>query len=81
MRRIQGEGWEEKEEGEGMTQGDMEVGVDKGDVEVTGISKAKNKDVMEGREKETGLRRGGQLEEEGEVTEEERRSSPKPQKN
>jgi vacuolar-type H+-ATPase subunit H len=50
----------------------MEVGVEKCDVEVTGLSEAKNEAVIEGQEKETELRTSGQLEEEGEVTEEER---------
>jgi hypothetical protein len=56
------EGREEQEGSEGMTQGNMEIGVDRGDVEEPGISEVKDKDVMEGREKETGLRMGGQLE-------------------
>jgi hypothetical protein len=63
-----------------MVQGKMEVGVDRGVVEVMGISEAENGDVMEGWEKETGIRTSGQLEEEQEVTEEERGSSPKRQK-
>jgi hypothetical protein len=52
--------------------GKMVVGLEKGDVEVIGISEAENEDVMEGCEKETGMRTSDQLEEEEEVTKKER---------
>jgi hypothetical protein len=60
-RRIQGgEGGVERRGGDGPRRNGVWGG--ESDVEVTGIPEAKNENVMEGREKETGLRMGGQLE-------------------
>jgi hypothetical protein len=75
-----GEGREEREGGEGMAHGGMEVGVEKGKAEVIEISEEESEYVLEGREKETGIRVSGHLKEDEEVTGAGRGSIPKRQK-